>query len=160
MKKKVFYLLPLIFFMFSHGCGFKPSFKGSNYNFSIQVESNTGNEVINSKIENKLNMLKGIKRSFKITLRSNESRYVLSKDAKGNPAILEIMINLNYKLIENGKILVNRTLAEKSTYNNISDKFELSRSEEILRDNLVESFVSDIINSASNLVQNPMINDN
>ena len=40
------------------------------------------------------------------------------------------------------------------------DKFELKKSEEILRDNLVENFVEDIINSASNLIENPMINDN
>ena len=63
-------------------------------------------------------------------------------------------------IIENGKILVNRTITEKSTYNNISDKFELSKSEEILRENLIENLVSDIINSASNLMLNTVINDN
>ena len=73
---------------------------------------------------------------------------------------MEIKINLKYKLIEKGKVLINRTITEKNTYNNISDKFELGKSEEVLRNNLVESFVSDIINSASNLMQNQMINDN
>ena len=63
-------------------------------------------------------------------------------------------------VIENSKILVNRTLSQRSTYNNISDKFELKKSEEILIDNLVDNLVSDIINSASNLILNPMINDN
>ena len=73
---------------------------------------------------------------------------------------MEIIINLNYKLTENSKVLVNRSVTQRSTYNNITDKFELSKSEEILKDNLVENLVSDIINSASNLILNPMVNDN
>ena len=160
MKKKIFYLLPLIFFMFAHGCGFKPSLKSSNYTFALKVENKTGNEIINSKIENQLKLINGIKRTFNISLNSVETRNILSKDSKGDPAILENKINLNYKLIEKGKVLINRTITEKNTYNNISDKFELNKSEEVLRNNLVESFVSDIINSASNLTQNQMINDN
>ena len=48
----------------------------------------------------------------------------------------------------------------KSTYNNISDKFELSKSEEMLKDNLVENLVTEIINSASNFLQSSKINDN
>ena len=69
---------------------------------------------------------------------------------------LQIVISLNYKISEKSKILVSRSLSQKSTYNNISDKFELSKSEEILKENLIENLVSDIINSATNL----MIDDN
>ena len=160
MKKKVFCLLILIFFIFIYGCGFKPSLTSSSYTFSLQVENKNGNERINSKIENQLKLINGIKRTFKVSLDSVETRNILSKDSKGDPTILEIKINLNYKLIEKGKVLINRTITEKNTYNNISDKFEFSKSEEVLRNNLVESFVSDIINSAANLMQNQMINDN
>ncbi len=160
MKKKIFNLLPLIFLIFAHGCGFKPSLTSSSHTFSLQVESKTGNERINSIIENQIKIIKGIQRSFQVSLNSIETRNIVSKDSKGDPAILELKIKLNYKLSENGKVLVNRTVTERSTYNNISDKFEFSKSEEILRNNLVKSFVSDIINSASNLMQNQMINDN
>ena len=116
----------------------------------------TGDSQINSKIENKLKVLNGKKRLFKVDLNSKETKNILSKDSKGDPNILELVINLNYKLSENGKILVNRSLTQRSSYNNISDKFELSKSEDILKDNLVENLVSDIINSATNL----MIDDN
>ena len=87
---------------------------------------------------------------------SKENKNILSKDSKGDPTILELVINLNYKLFENDKMLINKNLTEKSTYNNITDKFELSKSEEILRQNLIENFVTDITASASNLI----INDN
>ena len=161
MIKRVFnfsFLFIILFFL--NGCGFKPILLGTNYDFSIKVGNSSGNEYINSNIENKLKALKGIKKTFKVDIISNETKSILSKDSKGDPTILEIVINLNYKLIEGGKVLVNRSLTQRSTYNNISDKFELSKSEEILKDNLIENLVSDIINSASNLILNPMINDN
>ena len=153
----VFYLL--IFFII-YGCGYNPLLIGSSYDFSIKVENNLGNEQINNMIENKLQSLDGIKKIFKVSLNSSETKNIISKDSKGDPTILEIVISLKYKLSENGKVLVNRSLTQRSTYDNISDKFELSKSEKILRDTLVENLVSDIINSGSNLILNPMINDN
>ena len=157
MTKQFFKLISLFTILFFlNGCGFKPTLAGSDYNFLIQIDSMSGNSLINSKIENKLKVLDGTKRIYKVNLNSKEIKNILSKDSKGDPSILELVINLNYKLSENGKILVNRSLTQRSSYNNISDKFELSKSEEILKDNLVENLVSDIINSATNL----MINDN
>lgn len=157
MIKKNFNLLPLfVLLFFISGCGFKPVLIGSDYSFTIKIENMVGDTKINSKIGNKLKVLNGEKRIFKIVLNSKENKNILSKDSKGDPTILELEIVLNYNLSENGKILVNKTLTRRSTYNNIVDKFELSKSEEILKDNLVESLVSDIINSATNL----MVDDN
>ena len=157
MIKKAFYSVSLfILLFFLNGCGFKPILTGSDYNFLIKIDSMTGNGEINSKIENKLKVLNGTKKLFNLSLNSREIKNVLSKDSKGDPNILELIINLNYKLSTNGKILVNKSLTQRSSYNNTSDKFELSKSEDILKDNLVENLVSDIINSATNL----MIDDN
>ena len=157
MKKKAFNLFSLFILLFIlNGCGFKPILIGSDYNFLIQIDNMTGDNQINSKIEKKLKTLKGKERLFKLNLISTQTKNILSKDSKGDPNILELVINLNYKLSENGIVLVNRSLNQRSSYNNISDKFELSKSEDILKDNLVENLVSDIINSATNL----MIDDN
>ena len=145
-----------IILFFLNGCGFKPILTVSNYNFLIKIDSMSGDDLINSKIENKLKVLDGTERMFNVSLNSKETKNVLSKDSKGDPNILELVINLNYKLSENGKILIDKTLTQRSSYNNISDKFELSKSEDILKDNLVENLVTDIINSTTNL----MINDN
>ena len=153
MIKKAFYSVTIfILLFFLNGCGFKPILTGSDYNFLIKIDSMSGNGEINSKIENKLKVLNGTKKLFKLSLNSRETKNVLYKDSKGDPSILELVINLNYKLSTNGKILVNKSLTQRSSYNNISDKFELSKSEDILKDNLVENLVSDIINSATNLM--------
>ena len=157
MIKKTFNTLSLVVLLFFlNGCGFNPILVGSDYNFLIKIDSMLGDDQINSKIENKLQVLDGTKRLLKVDLNSKETKNILSKDSKGDPNILEIVINLNYKLSENGEILVNRSITQRSSYNNISDKFELSKSENILRDILVENLVSDIINSATN----SMIDDN
>ena len=157
MIKKAFKTLSLfVLLLFFNGCGFKPILVGSDYNFLIQIDSMSGDDQINSKIENRLKIMDGTKRLFKIDLNSRETKNVLSKDSKGDPKILELVIDLNYNLSENGEMLVNRSITRRSSYNNISDKFELSKSEDILKDNLVEQLVSDIINSATNL----MIDDN
>ena len=160
MIRKTLNLYFLVLLLFISGCGFKPILVGSDYNFTIRVEESIGNTEINSRIENKLKKLEGINRTFNAIINSEEIKNILSKDSKGDPAILEIIINLNYKLTENSKVLVYRSVTQRSTYNNITDKFELTKSEEILKDNLVENLVSDIINSASNLILNPMVNDN
>ena len=161
MIKKIFHSLSFfILLFFLNGCGFKPILIGTDYDFSIKVEKSSGNEDINSRVENKLKSLKGIKKTFKVNLNSNETKNILSKDSKGDPTILEIVINLSYAITENSKVLTSRSLTQRSTYNNIPDKFELGKSEEILKDNLVENLVTDIINSASNFMLNPMVNDN
>ena len=149
-------ILILFFFVFFSACGFKPILIGNNYNFSIEINEGLGNKEVNSLIENRLKTINGKSKTFKINLDSKESKNIISKDSKGDPTILELIINLNYKLFENDKMLINKSLTEKSTYNNITDKFELSKSEEILRQNLIENFVSDITNSASILI----VNDN
>ena len=152
MTKKAFNILSLfVLLLFVNGCGFKPILVGSDYNFLIQIDSMSGDDQINSKIENRLKIMDGTKRLFKINMDSRETKNVLSRDSKGDPNILELVINLNYILSTNGKILVNKSLTQRSSYNNISDKFELRKSEDILKDDLVENLVSDIINSARNL---------
>ena len=50
---------------------------------------------------------------------------------------------------------MDKRLTQRSNYNNISDKFELRKTEEILIDNMVENLVSNIISDASNLSLNP-----
>ena len=149
-------ILILFFFVFVSACGFKPILIGNNYKFSIEINEDLGNKEVNSLIESRLKTINGKSKTFKINLDSIENKNIISKDSKGDPTILELVINLNYKLFENNKMLINKNLTEKSTYNNITDKFELSKFEEILRQNLIENFVSDITSSASNLI----VNDN
>ena len=155
--KKFFIILILIF---TYNCGFKPVLIDSDYNFSILVDKSSGNDQVNYKIKEKLKVVDGRNRTFKVIINTEETIKTISKDLKGDPTIYEIEINLDYKLTENNKVLIHKSSTQSSTYNNIQDKFELSKSKEILRENLIDNLVSDIINSAGNLIVNPMGNDN
>jgi len=145
--KKIFNIIFIIFFLSTTGCGFTPILVKSNYNFSYIIEKSTGSDRVNSNINQRLKTLKGNEKTYSISLNSKESKTILSKDSKGDPSILEIVINLTYIIKDNGKIIVNKNLTQRSTYNNISDKFELEKSEEILVENLTMILTQDIISS-------------
>ena len=66
MKKKKIILSLFFLLFFLNGCGYKPILKGIDYDFTIKVGSNTGNKKINSQIENKIRIVDGAKRTFKI----------------------------------------------------------------------------------------------
>ena len=145
--KKIFNIIFIIFILSTTGCGFTPILVKSNYNFSYIIEKSTGSDRVNSNINQRLKTLKGNEKTYSISLNSKESKTILSKDSKGDPSILEIVINLTYIIKDNGKIIVNKNLTQRSTYNNLSDKFELEKSEEILVENLTMILTQDIISS-------------
>ena len=149
--KRVFNIVFIFLFLITTGCGFKPILVKSNYNFSYMIEKSTGSERINSNIVEKLKALSGSKKTYSVTLNSTETKNILSKDSKGDPNILEIVIYLNYNIKDNGKIIVNKNLSQRSTYNNIADKFELEKSEDILVENLTRNLAQDIISATSEI---------
>jgi len=147
--KKVFNIIFITLFLSTTGCGFTPILVKSNYSFSYIIEKSTGSERVNSNIVEKLKTLNGNEKKYNIVLNSKETKNILSKDSKGDPSILEIIINLNYIIKDNGKIIVTKNLTQRSTYNNISDNFEMEKSEEILVENLTRDLAQDIISSTS-----------
>jgi len=149
--KRVFNIVFIFLFLITTGCGFKPILVKSNYNFSYMIEKSTGSERINSNIVEKLKALSGSKKTYSVTLNSTETKNILSKDSKGDPNILEIVIYLNYSIKDNGKIIVNKNLSQRSTYNNIADKFELEKSEDILVENLTRNLAQDMISATSEI---------
>ena len=144
---KIFLILSLLL---TSNCGFKPVFIKSNYDFSITIKSSSGSERVNNQIITSLENLNGSS-NYQVSIISNEQKSTISKDTQGDPSILEIVLNLNYKVEKDNKILFDTNLVQRSKYNNISDKFELRKSEEILVQNLTENFIQEIISSISSL---------
>ena len=147
---KILKIIFILSFLLITNCGFKPILVKSNYDFSINIKNSLGSDRVNRQITGSLENLNG-STNYQVSLISNEQKNTISKDSKGDPSILEIILNLNYKVEKGNEILINKNLVQKSTYNNISDKFELSKSEEILVQNLTENFIQEIISSISSL---------
>ena len=147
---KILKIIFILSFLSITNCGFKPILVKSNYDFSINIKNSLGSDRVNRQITGSLENLNG-STNYQVSLISNEQKNTISKDSKGDPSILEIILNLNYKVEKGNEILINKNLVQRSTYNNISDKFELSKSEEILVQNLTENFIQEIVSSISSL---------
>ena len=79
----------------------------------------------------------------------NKERIIVSKDSKGDPSIFELKVNVNYIVSKEGENLINNKISKKTTYNNITDKFELESYEKTIIDNLVSEISDNIILSIS-----------
>ena len=150
MNRIINYIL-LFFLLLLSSCTYKPVLINKNYSFSINIVKADGNQKINSKIFDNLNYLKEKKIKYDLTLSSNKEKNILSKDSKGDPSIFELIIDVNYSVKKDEKILIVNKINRKTTYNNITDKFELENYEKSITDNLSKSISDKIIFSISEI---------
>tara|TARA_Y100001960_G_scaffold9781_1_gene9274 strand:+ start:124 stop:582 length:459 start_codon:yes stop_codon:yes gene_type:complete len=150
MNKILNYIL--IFFLFILlSCGYKPVLTNKNYKFSISPKDISGDQKINSIIIEKFNSLGGEEEEFYVSLSTTKEINIISKDSKGDPAIFELIINVNYNVERKEKILIQKNISKKTTYNNISDKFELDSYEKNIINNLSIDISDRIIFSISEI---------
>ena len=143
MNKISNYILILSLLLLTN-CGYQAVLNNQNYQFSINVNKINGDQKINSLIINRLKQLEENERIYNLSLTSNKEKLIISKDSKGDPSIFEIKINVNYIVKKDGEILISNKINKKTTYNNITDKFELENYEKNIINNLV-SEISDNI---------------
>ena len=139
----------LLFFLCS--CGYRAVLNNQNYQFSINVDKINGDQKINSQIINNFRQLQGNEEKYDLNLSSNKEKIIISKDTKGDPSIFELKINVKYEVVKEEKILINNKIIKKTTYNNITDKFELESYEKTIIDNLVSEVSDNIMLSISKI---------
>ena len=148
MNKISNYILILSFFLLTN-CGYEAVLNNQNYQFSINVNKINGDQKINSLIVNSFKQLKENEKKYNLSLTSNKEKLIISKDSKGDPSIFEIKINVNYVVKKDGEILISNKINKKTTYNNITDKFELENYEKTIINNLVSEISDNIMLSIS-----------
>ena len=148
--------IALIFATFS--CSYKPIFSEINYNFQIEEIILSGDKGVNRIIEKKLSMImknqNSEKKNFSVIINSIKNKEIISNDSKGDPLKFEINIAVAYKILENGKIILERKIEKSNIYNNKSDKFELDQNEKNITNILSEIISDNIISSIINLNDN------
>jgi hypothetical protein len=143
MNKIINYILIfLLFFLFN--CAYEPILKSKNYLFSINVSNINGDKEINSIIINKFGSLKENEKKYDLDLSTNKEKNIISKDSKGDPSIFELLINVKYSVKKDGKTIIENEIKRKTTYNNITDKFELENYEKNIINN-ISTVISDYI---------------
>ena len=150
MNKIINYTLLFLLFLLTN-CAYEPVLKNKNYQFSINIVKINGDKNINSIISKNIKNLKEKEKKYDLTLTSNQEKIIISKNSKGDPSIFELQININYVVKENGKTLIENNINRKTTYNNITDKFELESYEKTIIQNLSSAISDDIMLSISHI---------
>ena len=148
MNKISNYILILSLLLLTN-CGYQAVLNNQNYQFSINVNKIKGDQKINTLIINNFKQLKENEKKYNLNLTSNKEKLIISKDSKGDPSIFEIKINVNYVVKKDGEILISNKINKKTTYNNITDKFELENYEKTIINNLVSEISDNIMLSIS-----------
>ena len=148
MNKIANYIL-ILSLLFLTNCGYQAVLNNQNYQFSINVNKINRDQKINSLIINRFKQLDKNQKIYNLNLTSNKEKLIISKDSKGDPSIFEIKINVNYVVKKDEEILISNKINKKTTYNNITDKFELENYEKTIINNLVSEISDNIMLSIS-----------
>ena len=154
MKKKLNILFFLIM-VFLHGCGFEPILSSNNNNKAKLVLIDEVNFINYNELNNLfLRKFRYFQKDdsnlkkYNITLDINNITTIVSKNKLGDPETFNIEIVANI-IIFNSKndILNSKTIRKDKNYNNLDNKFDLKQDENIIKNNLVEEIVDEILNT-------------
>ena len=142
-------------FLILSGCAYEPVLLKKNYDFYFTDIKSEGEKQINQIIKQNLTENTNIEsiNNYQIFFETTLKKNIVASNKKGDPTIYRISINLNYNLKKDNKIIFENEILKQSTFNNIDDKFELSKYEEKIIDNLSQRFAEDVLISIATLTK-------
>ena len=152
LKRKII----LLFLFLLSSCGYEAihSKKNSvNYIFSVSELSFVGEKTVNQKIKQKLNNYTQNKKDkdFILRISSTSEKIILAKNIAGDATSFKNKVSINIKVLMNNKLENNFIITESFNYNNISNKFNLKKYEEEIKNNLAETASDKLIFKLSNI---------
>ena len=151
-QKKIILILLLLL----SSCGYEAihSKKNSiNYSFSVSELSFIGDRTVNLKIKEKINNYTQSKKDkdFILRISSTSEKTILAKNTAGDATSFKNTISINVEVLMSNKIKSNFIILESFNYNNISNKFNLKKYEEEIKNNLAETATDKLIFKLSNI---------
>ena len=152
LKRKII----LLFLFLLSSCGYEAIHSkknSSNYIFSVSELSFVGEKTVNLKIKEKLNNYTQNKKDkdFILTISSTSEKIILAKNIAGDATSFKNTVSINIKVLMNNKFENNFIITESFNYNNISNKFNLKKYEEEIKNNLAEAAADKLIFKLSNI---------
>ena len=144
MKNKSI-LLILLFFILAN-CGFEPIYSSKKSNFNIGEIKITNKNKFNSIIKNNLKNISNneSQNKFDLIINSEKKRIISSKDAKGNPQLLTMIISVEVQIIKDNVIKNKKIFSQDFSYSNTSNKFSLTQYEKDIEKNLINKIIENI----------------
>ena len=144
MKKKII-LIYCLFFLTN--CGYNPLYSSKNSSdILINKIETAGEKKINRQILSLLSLdeVGELENSYILNINTKKNKRIVSKDKQGNASVYNLNLEVNILLIKDDQ-KVAKTFTSDFSYNTQKNKFELSREENKILNNLVESMVEKII---------------
>ena len=144
MKKKII-LICCLFFLTN--CGYNPLYSNKNSsNILINKIETAGEKKINRQILSLLSLdeVGELENSYILNINTKKNKRIVSKDKQGNASVYNLNLEVNILLIKDDQ-KVAKTFTSDFSYNTQKNKFELSREENKILNNLLESMVEKII---------------
>ena len=153
MLKKTF---TLVLFLFLSSCGYEAIHSKKNiinYDFYISGVSFEGDRDVNLKIKEKLNNYTQSKKDkdFILSISSTSEKIILAKNTAGDATSFKNTISINVEVLMNNKFKSNFIILESFNYNNVSNKFNLKKYEEEIKNSLAETASDKLIFKLSNI---------
>ena len=144
MKNKSI-LLILLFFILAN-CGFEPIYSLKKSNFNIGEIKITSKHKFNSVIKNNLKNISNneSQNKFDLIINSEKKRIISSKDTKGNPQLLTMIISVEVQIIKDNVIKNKKNFSQDFSYSNNPNKFSLAEYEKDIEKNLINKIIENI----------------
>ena len=144
MKKKII-LICCLFFLTNCGYGTLYSSKNSSDILINKIET-AGEKKINRQILSLLSLdeVGELENSYILNINTKKNKRIVSKDKQGNASVYNLNLEVNILLNKDDQKIA-KTFTSDFSYNTQKNKFELSREENKILNNLVESMVEKII---------------
>ena len=144
MKNKSI-LLVLLFFILAN-CGFEPIYSSKKSNFNIGEIKITSKNKFNSIIKNNLKNISNneSQNKFDLIINSEKKRIISSKDTKGNPQLLTMIISVEVQIIKDNVIKNKKNFSQDFSYSNNSNKFGLAQYEKDIEKNLINKIIENL----------------
>ena len=152
LQKKIILLLLLLL----SSCGYEAIYSKKNsvnYSFSVSELNFVGDRTVNLKIKEKLSAFTQSKKDKDLIIKisSTSEKIILAKNTTGDATSFKNVISINADILMNNKFKSNFIILESFNYNNISNKFNLKKYEEQIKNNLAETASDKLIFKLSNI---------
>ena len=139
-------LLITLILVLNNCSGYQPIFSNKQFNYYISEITNINNDNISNQLIRSLDPYKidNGKQKIALELKSEINENVVSRDTKGDPLVYEIKIEVEMNIINNEKDKKIKFI-ENFSFNNQSNKFELSQYKNNLIENLTERIFEKIL---------------
>ena len=132
---------------FTNGCGYKPIYRANNPdNFKFTEINLNEDKKINQEILNFLSLeeTSGNNGYPKLFITSNYTIDETSKDSKGQVKTYRSTINVKFEIINSESQKITKNFNKNFSYNNQDSKFELSKNQIRIKNNLIKSISEEI----------------